>query len=126
MNEYRAPACPFVAIPGNGTVTRIIPPPPLANEELKAEIMAPYAVAARKAADAAFLAAAFTPISMEEAQEYLRLEHRRAVATAVDAFRRDWIFADPDCECELIKVAIHAFYWRIDELARSPGLGGRA
>jgi hypothetical protein len=126
MSKFRTPARPFVAIPGNGTVARTIPLPPITNEELKAEIMAPYAIAARDAAESAFLAAAFRPISMEEAQEYLRFEHRRAVATAVDAIRRDWIFVDPNCECELIKVASHAFYWRIDELAHSAGLGGRA
>jgi hypothetical protein len=127
MSEFRAPACPFVAIAaGNGTVQRAISLPPLTNEELKAEIMAPYAAVARVAADTAFLAAAFKPTSMEETKEYLRFEHRRAVATAVDNFRKDWIFVDPNCECELIKVASHAFYWRIDELARCPGLGGRA
>jgi hypothetical protein len=126
MSEFQSPERLFVAIRGNGTVARVIPLRPITNEELKAEVMAPYAITAREAADTAFLAAAFTPISIEEAQEFLRLEHRRAVATAVNAFRRHWIFVDPDCECELIKVTSHAFYWRIDELARSPGIGGRA
>jgi len=126
MSEFRAPARPFVAIPGNGTVARAIPLPLLTNEEIKAEVMAPYAMAAHDAADSAFLAAAFKPTSIEDAQEYLRFEHRRAVATAVGAFREDWTFVDPNCECELIKVASHAFYWRIHELAHSAGLGGRA
>jgi hypothetical protein len=126
MSEFQSPARPFVAIPGNGTVQRVIPLPSLTNEELKAEIMAPYADAARVAADTAFLAAAFTPTSMEEAREYLRFEHRRAIAKAVDSFRKDWLFAEPNFENELINVVAHAFYWRINELARSPGLGGRA
>jgi hypothetical protein len=126
MSVLGAPARPFVAIPGNGTVARAIPLPPLTNEQVSAEIMAPHAAAARDAADAAFLAAAFTPISMEGAQEYLQFEHRRAVAATVDAYRGDWVFVDPNCQCELIKIVSHAFYWRIDELARSPGLGGRA
>jgi hypothetical protein len=126
VTEFQTPSRSFAAMPGNSTVQRAIPLPTLTNEELKAEIIAPYAAVARAAADAAFLAAAFTPISMEGAQEYLQLEHRRAIATAVDAFRRDWAFADPGRECELIKAVAHAFYWRIDELARVPGLGGRA
>lgn len=126
MSEFQTPSRPFVAMPGNGTASRIIPISPQTNEELKAEILAPFVVAASDAADTAFLTAAFTPTSMKEAQEYLQLEHRRAVATAVDAFRRDWIFVDPNCECELIRVVSHSFYWRIDELARSPGLGGCA
>jgi hypothetical protein len=116
----------FVSLPGNGTARRIILLSPQTNEELKAELLAPFAVAASEAADVAFLAAAFTPISIEDAKEYLRSEHHRAIAKAVDTFRRDWLFAEPNFENELINVVAHAFYWRINELARSPGLGGCA
>jgi len=64
----------FVPLPGNGTVRRALPLPPLTDEELKAEVMGPYIAAASSAADLAFLAAAFTPISFRDAQEYLCLE----------------------------------------------------
>jgi hypothetical protein len=116
----------FVSLPGNGTARRALPLPTLTDEELKAEITAPYIAAASSAADLAFLAAAFIPISFEEAQEYLCREFYRANAAALDKFRRSWDGSMPTFENELINVVARAFNWRIDQLARSPGLGGRA
>jgi hypothetical protein len=125
MSALRPPVRPFVPLPGNGTSKRSSLPP-LTNEELKAEIMAPYVAEASSAADLSFLVAAFVPISFDDAQDYLRHEHDRAIAEATYKFRRSWDGSLPTFENEIANAVAHAFYWRINQLATSPGLGGRA
>jgi hypothetical protein len=126
MSALRPPARPFVDMPVNGTAKRAILLSPLTNGDPITGIMEPYLAAASSAADIAFLAAAFTQISFDDAQEYLRREYCSAIATALHEFRKEWSIPIPGLENEFINIVGRAFYWRIDQLARSPGLGGRA
>jgi hypothetical protein len=126
MSELRSPERPFASLPGNGTAKRAVLLLPLTDGDPKTGMMEPYLAAASSAAEIAFLAAVFTQISFDDAQEYLHREYCSAIAMALNEFRREWPIPILGLENEFINIVSNAFYWRIDQLARSPGLGGRA